>query len=215
MVSIAPMGAYFSAVRAIFSHFLDLLAPPRESERVVRALSLDELFMLEQDEALPYHDARVRALVWEIKYYANARALALAATILRERLRAIYEESAGVPRLIPMPMHHLRRKARGHNQTELLCEALLRDPDIAAAFVYTPNALIRIKHTAPQQGLPEHQRRHNVEDTMQVVDVASVAGCVCVVVDDVATTGATLREATRALTEAGAREVITISLAQS
>jgi predicted amidophosphoribosyltransferase len=50
---------------------------------------------------------------------------------------------------------------------------------------------------------------------MQVAERTEIAGKTCIVVDDVATTGATLLEAERALKRAGAKKVYTLALARS
>ena len=85
---------------------------------------------------------------------------------------------------------------------------------LSAPFDYAPQALKRTKLTAEQQKLDRARRLKNVKGSMEA-DPAVVAGRVCVVVDDVTTTGATLTEAKRALKEAGALRVHTVALAQS
>mgnify|MGYP003394452136 CR=1 FL=1 len=196
------------------SVILDLLVPPRASERLVRSLKLDELFVLAHRDrgALPYHDPRVTALVWEVKYRANKRALSLAGQFLAEQLLAIAAEELGAPLLVPVPMHEKRKKTRGHNQTELLCRALMAE--LQEPVEYLPLALKRIKETSPQQGLERQKRLKNVVGSMQAIP-SLVEGRACIVVDDVTTTGATLEEAARALKEAGARRVHFLTLAES
>ena len=191
---------------------LDAIVPPRATERVVRNLTLEELRALAGEEALAYHDPRVTALVWELKYYATRQSASLAGEYLSEHLLAAASEELGTPLLIPVPMHPARRRARGHNQTETLCKAAL--PFLGSAVEYAPKALSRIIDTPTQQGLPRAEREHNVRDSMRA-DENIVAGRACIVVDDVTTTGATLKEATRALRAAGARVVHTIALARS
>lgn len=201
--------------RSFFSSILDFVAPPRQTDILVRTLSLDTLqtLMLEgnQNGVLPYHDERVRALVWELKYYANKHAATLAAETLYETLIGVATDELGTPLLVPVPMHPARRRQRGHNQTEVLCEALL--PYLNDFFEYKPEALQRIRHTHTQQGLEKHVRHKNIEGAMQASP--HVFGRSCVVVDDVSTTGATFAEATRALKAAGAARVECIALAHS
>lgn len=201
-----------------FSSVLDMLLPPRRSESAVRELSLDDLFALATLEGpLPYHDARVTALVWELKYRGNTAAAALAGEFLSDLLIAEASEALGKPLLIPMPMHATRRRERGYNQTELLCDFALRSLGEAGrkSFEYRKDILERVRDTAPQQGLARNKRLTNVKNAMQAADPASVRGRVCVVVDDVSTTGASFAEAGRALLRAGASEVHCIALAKS
>jgi ComF family protein len=200
---------------SFFSSLLDYLVPPRNTDQLVRTLTPDDLYTLlvhsEERGLLPYQDERVRALVWELKYYANKHAAALAALVLHETLTTIASEELGKPLLIPVPMHKARRRARGHNQTEVLCEALLAH--VGEFFVYAPDVLVRHTHTEQQQGLQKDRRLKNVVGSMH--SNPKVRGRTCVVVDDVCTTGATFDEATRALKAAGARHVVCVALAKS
>jgi len=196
---------------AFIAYFTDLIVPPRPTERVVNALTVTELRALMRPEGLPYQDARVTALIWELKYFGNARAAAIGASLLREQLIELASEDFGVPLLIPVPMHEARKRERGHNHTELLCAALARQA--GSGLHYEPRALERTRNTPTQQGLERKARLNNVRGSMQASEL--VRNRVCIVVDDVSTTGATLTEAKRALREAGARTVHTLSLASS
>jgi ComF family protein len=195
----------------LFYFCFDVLVPPRGSDAVVRSLTLDDLYALGNMRGeLRYRDARVRALVWELKYRGSSAAARLCGQFLSEQLLALSAEVVGTPLLVPVPMHPSRRAIRGHNQTELLCEAAL--PHLGGAFEYAPKALERVRSTPAQRGLMRGRRLRNVKNSMRACPEL-VEGRACVVVDDVSTTGATLAEARRALLAAGAREVHTVSLA--
>ena len=124
---------------------------------------------------------------------------------------ALAGEELGRPLMLPVPMHPARRMARGHNQTEVLCKAALSS--LGRAVEYRPDLLVRIKDTLPQQGLERARRLKNVKNSMAANPI--LAGRVCIVVDDVTTTGATLKECKRALRLAGARRVHLVALARS
>lgn len=222
---------------------IKLILPPRRTEAIVEALTIDNLVALQTADGLPYSHDLVRALVWEIKYYANPHTVALAGELLAEELLAIASEELGRPLLIPVPMHTARRRLRGHNQTELLCESALKhlgaSADIperkssglpsrvgpiagqtifsgasASALDYAPKALVRTRATPEQQKLSRAERLTNLINSMEA-DPSIVKGRACIVVDDVTTTGATLAETKRALLAAGASRVHTVALAQS
>ncbi len=232
------------SLRTAVSFFVGLFAPARRTEAEIEELTLAQLQALARyDGTLPYREPIVRALVWELKYRASAHARELAGAYLADILLAEAEDTIGTLLLIPIPMHASRRKTRGHNQTELLCEAALtvlgggktlRKNSLAVRtisflrnrgtlpedffserFSYRPHALTRTINTKTQQGLERHERLLNVKNSMLVQNPTEVVGRVCIVVDDVSTTGATFAEARRALKAAGASEVRCIALAQS
>lgn len=193
---------------------LNVLIPPRRTERAIEHLSAEELLAISTLEGpLPYHDPTVTALIWELKYRGNTHASHVAGEFLSELLRAEISESLGKPLLIPMPMHPQRRRERGYNQAELLCESALQH--IPHSFEYAPAVLERVRNTAPQQTLARHKRLINLKNAMRAKDPARVAGRICVVVDDVSTTGASFAESRRALLQAGAAEVRAVALARS
>lgn len=196
----------------LVASLVDLLVPPRRAERRVKDLTLDDLYMLSTQDGLPYRNPTVRDLVWEIKYYGSGRAAKLAGEYLADDLLAIAAEELGTPLLVPVPMHRSRRKERGHNQTEVLCEAALLH--LHNAYEYRKGVLERVVDAPHQQGLQRSKRLQNVEQSM-IAHPEPVEGRVCVVVDDVATTGATLAEAKRALLAAGARRIHCVALARS
>jgi competence protein ComFC len=199
--------------RDLIGGVVDILVPPRDTDRLVRDLTLEDLLNIQTEDGLPYHDPAVRALVWEIKYFANKKAAGLAGELLAEELLALAQEEIGKPLLIPVPMHAARRRERGHNQTELLCEAALQH--IPGVFDYAPTILARATNTSQQQGLERMKRLQNVKNSMRVTNQKLIEGRVCIVVDDVSTTGATFTEAKRALKEAKARRIICVALARS
>jgi predicted amidophosphoribosyltransferase len=197
---------------SLFLPLFNLLVPPRATEEAVAALTLADLEQLRAENGLPYRNSQARALIWELKYNKNPRALALAGEFMAEDLLGIAAEELGRPLLVPIPMHPARRRERGHNQTEALCETILTY--VNDSLIYEPRALARIRHTPPQLALPRRKRLENLIGSMQA-DEGAVRGRVCIVVDDVSTTGATLAEARRALKEAGAKRVHTLALARS
>lgn len=198
-------------LKEIFSGILDIFIPPRHTEQAVASLAPLALQSLLTERGLPYHDQNVSALIWELKYFASPRAGVLAGHLLAPQILEIAAEELGTPLLIPVPMHALRRRERGHNQTELLAEAVVAR--LNGGLDYAPRALTRTTYTTNQQGLERGKRLKNVAGSMHAA--AEVKGRVCIVVDDVTTTGATFKECKRALLAGGARRVHTIALAYS
>jgi ComF family protein len=111
---------------------------------------------------------------------------------------------------VPVPLHPLRKKQRGYNQAELLAGQLCsaRNLELKA------NALRRKRETRPQYGLTKLQRSANVCGAF-MADPAFVHGRSVVLVDDVFTSGATLRECARALKLAGAVSVSAVAAAMA
>lgn len=111
--------------------------------------------------------------------------------------------------IIAMPMHWRKRWERGFNQAELLAKPVAKRYGAKLA-----TNLRRRRYTKPQAGLSEAQRRENLRNCFSVARPRQVAGKRVLVIDDVFTTGATLRAAAAALKEAGASYVCALTLAR-
>ena len=101
----------------------------------------------------------------------------------------------------PVPMHWTRRWRRGFNQAQLIGEALAK----ARSWPIAP-LLGRGRHTLPQTSVPHSQRGANVRGSFQLRPV-DLAGHDVWLVDDVTTTGSTLRACATLLRRAGAKRI--------
>lgn len=112
--------------------------------------------------------------------------------------------------IVPVPMHAERRMERGYNQAELIAEVVAEQVNRPCV----PQALSRQRPTRSQVGLNRLEREQNMEDAFGA-DAALVAGKSILLVDDVLTTGSTLRACAQAAVDAGAMRVygLTISAA--
>ncbi|MCX6788839.1 MAG: phosphoribosyltransferase family protein [Candidatus Jorgensenbacteria bacterium] len=116
--------------------------------------------------------------------------------------------------LIAVPLHKKRLRERGFNQSELIAKSLHEQlPD---KFSYLNNVLNRTRNTPSQTEQKTHpDRNKNMSGAFEVVDPKEVVGKIIFLVDDVSTSGATIREAGRALKNAGARSVFGLVVAKA
>ena len=109
--------------------------------------------------------------------------------------------------IIPVPLHLIKEHERGFNQARLIAEALGKEMNMPVVL----NILKRIKNMAPQaRALNKKTRTENMVGIFSSDTVALQPYCnaTIILVDDVATTGATLFDAACALEEAGAIYII-------
>jgi len=104
--------------------------------------------------------------------------------------------------LLPVPLHQKRRRWRGFNQAEILAEAFLK----IMPMDYDATSLRRIRYTKPQANLKREERLFNLKNSF-IWQGGSLTNRRVILIDDVATTGATLEECARALKAAGACEI--------
>lgn len=132
----------------------------------------------------------------------------LAAPLSRFLLRSLPLEH-NFELVIAMPMHWRKRWERGFNQAELLAAPVAKRYGVKLS-----SHLRRRRYTKPQAGLSEAERRTNLKNCFHVVRPHQVNGKRILVIDDVFTTGATLRAAAEALKKAGAAYVCALTLAR-
>jgi len=115
-----------------------------------------------------------------------------------------------VDTLIPIPLGKKRLKERGYNQVAMIAKPL----SIQLGLKYLPKALSRARETRSQVGLSAMERQENVRSAF-LADDLKMSGRIVLLIDDVATTGATLSSAAEALYTSGARDVYGITIARA
>ena len=104
--------------------------------------------------------------------------------------------------LVPVPIHRNRFRERGYNQAEELARELGKRLHVPCE----AEMVTRCRDTLPQNGLDPAGRKENLQGAFAVRDKAAVPARV-VLVDDIRTTGSTLRELEKVLRKSGAEEV--------
>ncbi|MGC9394214.1 MAG: double zinc ribbon domain-containing protein [Anaerolineae bacterium] len=113
--------------------------------------------------------------------------------------------------LVPVPLHANREAKRGYNQAALIAKAIGRQVGVPVA----NKALLRVRETASQTHLNRNERKRNVEAAFTCVTCAPFTGRRVTLVDDVATTGATLDACAAALLTCDAQSVNAFTLARA
>ena len=148
----------------------------------------------------------LREAIHELKYN-NGRALARP---LGVRMAAYWQEHGfDADVIVPVPLHKARLVERGYNQAALLARVLGQ----ATGIPLDEKAVVRHKATQQQALLNAAERRENVKEAFTCR--GDVAGMRIVLVDDVATTGATLEACAAALRAGGASGVWAFTLARA
>ncbi len=208
-------------------NLIDLFLPRSSELRMLEELSVADFYhraeksvQRKQETVLAifsYKDPLVRAAIWQIKYRNHRKVSRLLAEILYSELVAELEDLSQFshfvsPILIPIPLSAARQKARGYNQTENLAKEMMR-LDRNNIFTLEIKVLVKTKDTPPQSSLPRSSRLQNLRGSFQVKNSEKIRGRNIILIDDVTTTGATLKEASATLRRAGARKVIAIVVA--
>lgn len=112
--------------------------------------------------------------------------------------------------VVPVPLFPGKLRKRGFNQSLLIARELSRLTGSPLDFT----RLKRVRDTGQQVGLKADERKRNVKGAFTIIDAAAFKGRRALLVDDVATTGATLNECAKVLKAAGA-EVFALTVARA
>lgn len=199
----------------LLADLLDLIAPPRcaacdaplPRDEPLCALCRDALLPAEESpegvRAAFLHGGPIAAAIHRAKYGADPRVARRLGALLLAQL----PPRAGL--VVPIPLHRRRLIARGFNQAALLGAPVAARLGARLAW----DALRRARDTPSQTTLDRDRRADNLAGAFAVPRPEVVRGRTIVVVDDVSTTGATMRAAFAALRGAGAAEARGVVLA--
>ncbi len=159
--------------------------------------------------SLGFYAGTLRDCVVALKYHGRHKTADRLARRIFEK-RSCRDLLGGADILVGVPLHANRLRTRGFNQAGLLAVSLGRFSGIPVS-----PALVRSRDTPSQTELSASRRRRNVANAFAVAAAARVSNRVVVLVDDVTTTGATIRECAETLLHSGAREVRAITVARA
>ena len=154
------------------------------------------------------YDDNVAELIHAGKFYERPEL----AEFLGRQAALEWQESGyfdDVDLLVPVPIHPRRLNERGYNQSEYICRGL-------ASVLHTDidtTTILRVRDTPKQSQLTDAERRKNVEHAFSIPEPIHWHKKHIMLVDDVLTTGATLRNCIKEITPIRSCRISVFSLA--
>lgn len=152
------------------------------------------------------YDGIIKRLIHNFKY-DNAKFLFK--PLAKYMANCYKENNMKADVIVAIPLYKARFKKRGYNQAEKLAEEMSKIINLPLI-----SALERIKDTPSQTNLDFKERQRNIEGAFTVKD-KSFEGKNVLLIDDVYTSGATMKEASKVLKQNGAKDIYIITLAHT
>ena len=153
-----------------------------------------------------HYDGLLRDAIHRFKYRDNIHLDRPLAALLAGLLR---RDNPVFDLIIPIPLHRSKLRQRTYNQSALLARQLAKQLKLPLEL----DLLERSKTAPPQQGLSARDRHINIRDSFKLDH--KLSGESILLIDDVMTTGATAREASKVLIKGGASDVHLAVLARA
>ncbi len=170
-----------------------------ESSEIISGFT--SLFVFEKDKAL-------QLLIHSIKYNKRFLIAKYLGKLIGENLKEQIQNWS-VDFILPLPLHSLRKADRGFNQSKYIANGLGKELGINVNI----NLLKRTRYTETQTNLTLKEREENISNAFQVKHKRLIEGKTFLLVDDIITTGATIRECGKVLLDEGAARVYACSAA--
>lgn len=154
--------------------------------------------------------SRVQRIIYQLKYRNRPEI----GNLFGEKYGAILRETAPFNEadlIVPVPLHPLKLRKRGYNQSAFFAQGLSRSMQKPLA----DRCLIRHRPTQSQTTKNRYQRYENMDAAFRLNDAAVIVGKHILLADDVLTTGATLEACSNVLLKAGATQVSSVTIAKA
>ena len=156
-----------------------------------------------------FKDVHVRSALHLNKFHNNTHAQKLLSSLLQTYLATLPAHEYSI---IPIPLSRKRERERGYNQvTEIIAKIKCN----TLVYRVEPRMLLRTVHTPPQTSLTKEERLRNLTSAFSVESSQTykIANAHILLIDDVVTTGSTLREAQKVLIPYKPRSITCIAIA--
>ncbi len=134
-------------------------------------------------------------LIYAVKYRSRKELGVYLGRMLGNKL-AGGKQIAGI---VPVPLHPHRQKKRGFNQAVQIAQGMAEVLNVEVM----EGVVVRVRNNVSQTGKSADERQKNVENIFELRDADRVRGKHILLVDDVITTGATIRECMKVMAQAG------------
>lgn len=155
------------------------------------------------------YDDFSKKLILDFKFHDKTDLASFLAKMLYVAGKDIFAE--GVDLIVPVPLHYTRLIKRRYNQSALLAKELGKLTGIEVDY----KSLIKGKITKPQIDCDGNERLKNVKDAFYVKNIANIKDKRILLIDDVLTTGSTLKECAKALKSAKPKSIDALTIARS
>ncbi len=160
--------------------------------------------------AVNYDQPVVQALVRDLKFRGLREAAGPLGDWLAAYIRLLPDRFTRETVLVPLPLSARRERSRGFNQSAILADIVSKKLGLPSS----PQLLRRHRHSSPQTELRSaEERKSNVRGCFSAAPEAR--GKRLILVDDVVTSGSTLKEAALTLRAAGAEQVLALAVARA
>ncbi len=197
-----------------YKQVIRLLFPPSPDEALLEKAPAEHFKILHAHNhhgvatLLSYRDPYVRAAIHLAKFHHHADARQLLGAAL-----ATHCNNHPVDCIIPVPLSGKRYRERGYNQVvEIISAAQKINPSIS----FNEKLLVRTKHTRPQTELTRDERLTNVTTAFSLRTQhipADIRNLNIVLLDDVVTTGSTIKAARAVLAPLHPKSITCVALA--
>lgn len=157
-------------------------------------------------------DGPIKSIIHRLKYKPWIADLAsITINIVMSNNRETYREQFKGFTVIPVPLHKNRQRSRGFNQAGLIGKEIAKQLGLE----FKDGILKRATNTRPQIELKGKERRENIKNAFATTNNHELQTMNSVLlIDDVWTTGSTLRVCANVLKRAGAKKVWAMTLAR-
>jgi competence protein ComFC len=155
--------------------------------------------VLQQNRSLYVYNDFLKEVIAKIKYRGDTELINAFKPVMRSKFKGISRDTI----LIPIPLSIERHYERAFNQADIIARGFNSG---------VHNLLERNTHEEKQSKKNRHERIKKKDNPFRVIDKDQIEGHSILLIDDVYTTGSTLRYAAKVLIEAGAKSVSSITL---
>lgn len=158
------------------------------------------------DRSYAYYNSTMKKLILDFKFKRDFNAGEILSGFLVQKLK--YEKKDYILTYVPISKNKL--KSRGFNQSEYLCNQAAKKLNVRVL-----ETLEQVKETKEQKTLSKDERQKNILNAFKAINIEKIKGKNIVLIDDVITTGATLKECEKILKNSGVKRIKLLTIGKS